>query len=1801
MEQPVPAQRTRLKSVAFVDQAAAGALSSDATPHTSGSELQPITLHVTDASPPSTPTNRQVPSASVAQVSDANNNKAAAGHSPLISFVAEDPYLKVSTTEASLSSSVGLASSSLSTSEDPSASTANAAEDDDGGDGLLEFAKEDYDFKINALRTAFSPEMQEIIENFRERQLEEKRKEQEAAEQAQQEQEALLKNLSSKQAVAAAKSQRAQWILKHRDEEIAKKAQERLETNAKKNGVDLQILREIKVAFEEKKASSGGDGVDEEEFLQLFGPNLCRGKSEEETRHWFRAIDQNCSGSIQWEEVSNYLINYSVYAEKCKTKQESHFVSKSIEAKGPRAGRKHHHLPIHKVVYAATLSVFYTCSQDGMVLAWDPVSLRATHVVHKAPEGVWVYQIVFTPSNNRLFVLQSDRCFIVYDCFVHQHELTHELYRVFATMGHTTRTLSDGSTYYEMIDRRKLGHSDSRAIDHAGMLDRVTPNMKPATLLQASADNILCFDHLGSGGFNLSSTGEPVVCGLESGYVEVFNLQLAGATSASAIAPAMRIKAHKASVTAIRYAQELNGIITSSTDGSVAVTDLEIKQVVQRLVPGDPFPRKPQFGFEYQTYHNTLLTWTARTVHVWNALTGARLTFLPDHEAPVIAATINIDRMLAYVLLENKTIYVWDLRNWRRIGDYYDEVPRFSNDTLQFAFWSPQHHYLLTGCSELFALRPRDVQERLDAGLLPSLKGYVGHLHTIRDAKCIDSADHIVAIDTHNIGVWGVQTKKLLAMWKWKDPDDNVTCFATSPDGVRVAIGSESGQLEMYNYACGYRVFSFLHTCKGRPSVNSVIFIEPTGDGPPLCIAAIGSGLFGWIVTRQNEDDLMPHAAFTHPEVDVVSWAVSVLDQRRQLLIASFSNGELRVFSAQSLTPSAMLLIKSPTDRLISPISGMVLSAHSDGTVRCFVYETRSTVLAQVFALHGAFLAEESVTCMATTEDKLVVGDSVGTVSIFSVGRLFDRNLLATEILPFVTDPFFGTRVRHDIIADIDLLAAFDAHASSVTSVNIVNGAIVTSGGDRHLRNWSLQTWTLNEEYGHEVGGTPFHSFHVTKEHYFHVAPLFIANESETGPRKMTRALSYTRRGSMMAEELRRVRLAKLDKEQRREARQKQRQLAELMRLKRLETGEEEVPTQGPTISDESEEEAEQEAQQAVQEERMEEEAEAHRRRFSAVSGAFVLKETQAALRRSNTFAVVEAGGMVLSSNNTPSHSNRVSAVSSNMLSALRVPSVFSGDSSRHTSLSLTPRTQPGSSPSKSPRPGVGGMSSHTNSPTYSMHNLSRNNSTSRPESLVEYGGSGGGAPKANEQQPSSSFGQVGVTPIAHFGKSMALVHKANGLRPTQINATSHKTEGVPHNAQQSQRVIGKNRAFLPPIGGSVSRHSKPHGGAASTLFQLQDGVFVDSQTLSSMALQPLRAPSSDFTTTDGPLQSDSGVVHGVSVPSSSEPHHNLSPHKKRHHRRSSTQAPAMRCASSDHESSEEHHSQPRHMVEDDVKTMLPAVLLGVESIANIPNEVSQMDSVPSYSTGGAAVSPSHPQSRPIPLPFPEIMPLPSVLVREPTQSTLATFLELTEDQKDSSLTTPPNASTRLSSSNVGTTISPLAFCGKKKTKFGSSVLGQSNLSVGANSFGGSLAGGNSHSNLSGATGGSSAVLSPKHQSTRSRLLAKQRLDAANTNHKSTLLCDHPVPNEVELFKLATDRVLKIQTNLTRVIPADNSVQSKLQEVMRIRQERQEANEKPTNPEDMKERGVFYRIPLHSMNASPLLKTVLSSFDKSIM
>jgi hypothetical protein len=374
-------------------------------------------------------------------------------------------------------------------------------------------------------------------------------------------------------------------------------------------------------------------------------------------------------------------------------------------------------------------------------------------------------------------------------------------------------------------------------------------------------------------------------------------------------------------------------------------------------------------------------------------------------------------------------------------------------------------------------------------------------------------------MDLQNVGVWGFTSKNLLSLWRWRSATDHITCFDCSADEVKVLIGTEEGKVGWYNYACGFHMYSLRHK-KGCVAVNAVLVLTDVAPNlPEVGIAAVGHSLLSWPSNNLDMDVKTPSEMFEHTDQDALAMCLAIVDHARQFIACGFSNSELQIFT-YSLTPIFKLVVNLPVEHMCCVTRGAFLGTHNDGYVTMFGLDPRSYDVHALFSVQCSHVEDEHVTCLAVQETLLIVGDNLGVVSIFDFGDLLDQAFLKREILAALQEAA-PTKVIQAAVRNIKLNAAFDVHEGAVTGLSIVHGnEIITSGGDRHLRSWSMASQTLVTEYGmHDPNMQPFFSFNVRAEHAFF-------------RRKITRALSFTKRGSVLGIELRKKRLAKLENKQ---------------------------------------------------------------------------------------------------------------------------------------------------------------------------------------------------------------------------------------------------------------------------------------------------------------------------------------------------------------------------------------------------------------------------------------------------------------------------------------------------------------------------------------------------------------------------------------------------------------------------------------------------------------------------------------------
>lgn len=846
-----------------------------------------------------------------------------------------------------------------------------------------------------------------------------------------------------------------------------------LDEEALRHGVDVAVLRDLKEAYEAKN-ELGRKGVDESEFLRLFASSLCQGMSVEEVRVQYRSLDATCSGAISWAELSHYLVSDKTSSSRfCHGKYFGEEIIDPCGSLGTRQ-KKSHGAPIHVMAFAPSQDCFYTASQEA-IFCWDATTLqlKCAEPVHKCEAQI--RDVIFLAHSNRVLVLQSDRSIFVYDAYMHKEKLEHTLYRAFATEGKSEVRSPDGAAFYKFIHRKNEqgAHHDvhSQRVRDAGVFVDEFASMTPVSLLMASIDSIHCVDHLGG-----AYAGEPILCGLESGKLEIYTL-LVG--SSKPLKPSLSIQVHSAWVAAVRFVSDIGCAISCSLDETVCVTDIEKGTKLRSL--SLPSHRRPVFSFAYDPRNHFIVTCGGKCVHVWNALTGALLCSLHDHEVNVATVAVNSDKQVVFSLMENKTIKVWDLQSWRCVGVWQDKVHRFPCNTLSFLYWCPQHLLLVVASTELLALRPREVQERLDAGLLPLEEGVQGHLHPIIRGLVLPECSHVVSMDESKVVVWSSRSRKFLASWQWEDDDDQVTATAMFLDGKRLLVGTEHGHVRCFNYVCGVRLATLRHNEKNSEIVFVAVVKGASDAATSMAMAGCRNSLFAWPVEAIHFASVVqPHAVFRVEPCEGTLTAFAMVDEERQIILISTSSSYHILLTINFALLHKLHFNGTPCESVLSLGASIFGSLHLDGVFRVFGVCSQNYDIIPLLSLEASHHRDSSLTCVASSQPFLCFGDGDGVVSVFQCEKLFDNNFLRTRVIPEILHG--DERTALECCQAVRLVRAFEAHAGLVVTAGISDGTLITCGSDRCIRSWALHDFQCVGECGGSAS-SPFAAKDVSALH----------------------------------------------------------------------------------------------------------------------------------------------------------------------------------------------------------------------------------------------------------------------------------------------------------------------------------------------------------------------------------------------------------------------------------------------------------------------------------------------------------------------------------------------------------------------------------------------------------------------------------------------------------------------------------------------------------------------------------------------
>ncbi|KAJ9465050.1 putative WD repeat-containing protein [Diplonema papillatum] len=466
--------------------------------------------------------------------------------------------------------------------------------------------------------------------------------------------------------------------------------------------VSLEKLKELKVLFD--RASEGT--LDEDEFIQAFEEIL--GDDPAQLKRWFRRIDANANGSVDWDEFSSFVLldrnredasaDYTPLTP-LRTVRSRHTFRNSLQ------GHKAQVTSVHILPNRALphQSKVLTASADSTIKAWSCDSL---HLEATLQMPGWVLSSKLTRNGRRMLASHTDKSISVVDtekldvvCVMGAKKPPP---RVFESLGQIVdRPNEAAAASLEFLSRTADGKDDAagpelveQRLEHERervmrVRTRVPPSflpiqgivdvpsaIEPVTLAPASALRWVASDRAPSS-FDEKTL---LLVGLKNGDLLFYPLPPDAVNYRTQVLPDHSqivshtfkwSRLHDNCISAIKWGNTIDNVITGSWDGTVKFLNAETCRISGVLSSKER--SKSIFGMQWNGKRKVLATHGSEpAVYLWNPHMATPIAVLP-HPSPVKDVAENLDKHLVLVLTEDKLVKVWDIRTLKCVQTLKDD------------------------------------------------------------------------------------------------------------------------------------------------------------------------------------------------------------------------------------------------------------------------------------------------------------------------------------------------------------------------------------------------------------------------------------------------------------------------------------------------------------------------------------------------------------------------------------------------------------------------------------------------------------------------------------------------------------------------------------------------------------------------------------------------------------------------------------------------------------------------------------------------------------------------------------------------------------------------------------------------------------------------------------------------------------------------------------------------------------------------------------------------------------------------
>ena len=588
----------------------------------------------------------------------------------------------------------------------------------------------------------------------------------------------------------------------------------------------LNQLKKLKEFFE--GADVDGEGsLNENEFTKAFA-RIMNGSSEDELKQWFRRIDANANGSVDWDEFSSYILLNGQH--QTATYQKAKFCNKKSKWT-PSINEVHKQSVTTAVLHSSRSGTrVFTGSSDATVKVWNYAS-KSLDATLQMP--AWVLSSRMLKNGRRILSSHSDGSISVIDTekfdiislFIPKKSASTYRWQGLGKIS-APETHHGVSDYTSITSNKNIEALKEKLEQDREKMVLSKTKTRPNVIKTTGLTDIPSCIELVTIGFGSALAGYVsdektlLLAGLKNGDIVFYpvvndhltsrhdfeNLTMSHSHYWSGV--------HSSSVSGIRWSKSIDNLISISWDGYIKFLNVECCKVSRTLQPD----RRTQltrslFRLEWNDDRKLLATHGKDPiVQLWNPYMSEPVALL-QHPTTVSDMAFNSEDCQLITLTEENLIKVWDIRTFKCVQTLKDNnhirhlsklcYNRSVSTDLILCSTYP------TSWSSLKTSSP--CESDIGGGLL--------HQQPVSVLlKNLQLANQIIAIDSDAVVTWDPSSGKRSFKYDIQQsirtacdsgllPANHEDCVITSVNldgnGRRLMLGTHYGTILLWNYISG--------------------------------------------------------------------------------------------------------------------------------------------------------------------------------------------------------------------------------------------------------------------------------------------------------------------------------------------------------------------------------------------------------------------------------------------------------------------------------------------------------------------------------------------------------------------------------------------------------------------------------------------------------------------------------------------------------------------------------------------------------------------------------------------------------------------------------------------------------------------------------------------------------------------------------------------------------------------------------------------------------------------------------------